>query len=407
MNSMSYLSKPRTAFLLFSFAAACGSPHPNQETSTGGSTSSMGSGGSSTAGAGGASSSSAVGSVTSTAGAGGSGGAPDTDAPIVTATSPADMAINVAFNGDVTATFGEAMDPNTITANTFTLSQGAIAVPGAVTYAGMVATFHPVGSLAADTGYTAVISTGAKDVVGNALAANKTWKFKTALKVAKGPAPVNLGAAGDFVVLAKSGVATVPTSAVTGNIGVSPIDSTGMTGFSLNMDSTGIFATSSQVVGKAFGANYMSPTPSNLTTAVSAMEAAFTDAAGRPTPDFTELASGDVSGLILVPGLYKWGTGVMMSTDVTLKGSPTDVWIFQISGGITEASGVKVILAGGALPKNIFWQSFGAVALNTNAHFEGIVLSQTEITMATGASVNGRLLSQTAVTLDASTVKQP
>ena len=222
-----------------------------------------------------------------------------------------------------------------------------------------------------------------------------------------GPAPVVLGAAGNYVILAKSGIDTVPTSAVTGDIGVSPIDSTGMTGFSLTMDGTGTFSTSSQVIGKAHAPDYTAPTPSNLTTAVSNMEAAYTDAAGRPTPDFTELYSGDISGRTLVPGLYKWGTGVLISTDVTLNGGPNDVWIFQISGGITQASAARVILAGGALPKNIFWQAFGAVALDTTAHMEGVILAQTEITLATGATVNGRLLSQTAVTLDGNTVTQP
>ncbi|MDD5762431.1 MAG: ice-binding family protein [bacterium] len=222
-----------------------------------------------------------------------------------------------------------------------------------------------------------------------------------------GPAPVLLGAAGNYAILAKSGIDTVPTSAVTGDIGVSPIGAIGITGFSLTMDGTNTFSTSSQVTGKAYAPDYTSPTPSNLTTAVSNMEAAFTDAAGRPTPDFTELYSGDISGQTLVPGLYKWGTGVLISTDVTLNGGPNDVWIFQISGGITQAPAAKVILTGGALPKNIFWQTFGAVALGTTAHMEGVILSQTEITLATGATANGRLLSQTAVTLDGSTVTQP
>jgi hypothetical protein len=180
-----------------------------------------------------------------------------------------------------------------------------------------------------------------------------------------------------------------------------------MTGFSLVLDATGTFAISSQVFGMAFASDYTSPTPSNLTTAVGNMETAFTDAAGRPTPEFTELGSGEIGGLVLVPGLYKWGTGVLISTDVTLNGGPNDVWIFQISGGITEAPGARVLLSGGALAKNIFWQTSGAVALDTTSHLEGIVLSQTEITLATGATVNGRLLSQTAVTLDTSTVTQP
>ncbi len=222
-----------------------------------------------------------------------------------------------------------------------------------------------------------------------------------------GPATVDLGAAGGFVILAKSGIDTVPASVITGNIGVSPIDSTALTGFSLTVDAGGTFALSTQLIGNAYAADFDSPTPANLTLAVGDMETAYTDAAGRPTPDFVNLASGELGGLTLVPGLYKWGTGVLISTDVTIAGGPDDVWIFQISGGITEASNVSVTLSGGALPENIFWQTAGAVALDTGAHLEGIVLSQTEITLATGATVNGRLLSQTAVTLNASTVTEP
>lgn len=219
---------------------------------------------------------------------------------------------------------------------------------------------------------------------------------------------VNLGTAGNFVILAKSGIDTVPTSAITGDIGVSPIDSTAFTGFDpVTMDTTNVFSTCSQVIGKLYAANYSAPTSSNLTTAVIDMETAYTNAAGRTSPNFTELASGDISGLTLAPGLYKWGTGVLISTDVTLNGGPNDIWIFQVSGGITIDPGAKVILSGGALPKNIFWQSSGVVALNTTAHLEGIVLSYVGITLATGATVNGRLLSQTAVTLDGSTVTQP
>jgi len=101
------------------------------------------------------------------------------------------------------------------------------------------------------------------------------------------------------------------------------------------------------------------------------------------------------------------GYGVLISTDVYLNGGANDVWILQIAGDITVASGVRVHLTGGAQAKNVFWQTFGAVALGTNSHFEGIVLSQTSINVATGASVTGRLLSQTAVTLDQNTVTQP
>ena len=138
------------------------------------------------------------------------------------------------------------------------------------------------------------------------------------------------------------------------------------------------------------------------------MGTAYSDAAGRTNPaPVTELGGGEIGGLTLAPGLYKWGTGVLITTDVTLSGGPNDVWIFQIAGGLTQASATKVILTGGALAKNVFWQAAGVVALGTTAHFEGIVLSATAITLNTGATVNGRLLSQTNVTLINNTVTQP
>jgi hypothetical protein len=137
------------------------------------------------------------------------------------------------------------------------------------------------------------------------------------------------------------------------------------------------------------------------------MQTAYTDAAGRTTPDFTELGAGQIGGLTLVPGLYKWGTDVLLSTDVTLNGGPNAVWIFQIAGKLVQANGTKVVLAGGARPENIFWQSFGGVSLGTTTHFEGIVLAETSIRLGTGASINGRLLAQTAVTLDSNTVTAP
>ena len=136
------------------------------------------------------------------------------------------------------------------------------------------------------------------------------------------------------------------------------------------------------------------------------MQTAYTDAAGRPTPDHTELASGSIGGLTLPAGLYKWSNTVTIPTDVTLDGGPNDVWIFQIAGGITQASAARVILTGGALAQHVFWQVFGVVDIGTTAHMEGVVLSQTSITLKTGASANGRLLAQTAVTLAGNTIVQ-
>lgn len=217
---------------------------------------------------------------------------------------------------------------------------------------------------------------------------------------------VPLGVAGSFAILAKSGISTVPTSAISGDLGLSPAAATFVTGFSLSNDATNTFSTSPQVTGKVYASDYTSPTPTRLTTAVGDMELAFTAAAGRPAST-TELGAGNIGGMTLTAGVYKWGTGLLIPSNVTLSGTANDVWIFQIAQDLTLSSGARIVLAGGALPRNIFWQVAGRVELNTTAHAEGIILSQTAITLATGASVNGRLLAQTAVNIDASTVVQP
>jgi ice-binding like protein len=220
----------------------------------------------------------------------------------------------------------------------------------------------------------------------------------------RGPSPVDLGSAGTFVILAKSGVSTTGTTAIVGNLGLSPAAGSLFTGFSETL--SGTFATSPLVTGQMFAADYLDPTPLNLGTAVLDMQDAYTEAAGR-APDYTELAAGDISGLNLGPATYKWSTGVLMSTSISLTGGPNDVWIFQIAQGLTVATGVHVILAGGALPQNIFWQVFGAADLGTGSNFKGVLVSQTSIVMRTGSSLSGRALAQTAVTLDAATVTSP
>jgi hypothetical protein len=223
------------------------------------------------------------------------------------------------------------------------------------------------------------------------------------------PAPVNLGAAAPFVILAKTGISNVPTSAITGNLGVSPIFATAITGFDLIADSTNMFSTSTQVTGKIYAADYADPIPAILTTAVLNMEAAYTDAAGRSLPDATELYAGDLSGQNLAPGLYKWSNDVLITTNVTLTGPADAVWIFQIAGDLTMGPGAQVLLSGGAQANNIFWQVGGGtgVTIGTTAHVEGTILAAKAITLQSGASLNGRALAQTAVTLIQNTLVIP
>lgn len=212
---------------------------------------------------------------------------------------------------------------------------------------------------------------------------------------------VNLGVAGNFAILSKSGITDVFQSAITGDIGTSPI-----TG-------AAILVTCAEVTGAIYSVDAAGPLPcrvtnaSRLTTAVGDMQTAYTDAAGRSHPNFLNLGAGNIGGKTLTPGLYKWTSGVTIPTDVTISGGSNDVWIFQVAGTLTMSSAVNIILAGGAQAKNIFWQASGAVTLGTTSHFEGIILGGTGINLQTGGSINGRLLAQTAVTLQMNTVTNP
>jgi hypothetical protein len=222
------------------------------------------------------------------------------------------------------------------------------------------------------------------------------------------PLPVNLRTAGDFVILAKTAISSTGTTKITGDIGISPSAATYITGFGLIMDASGTFETSSLITGRAYASDYTSPTPSKMTTAIGDMETAYTDAAGRALPDYTELSTGILTGKTLTRGLYNWSSGVSVAgAGVTISGSATDVWIFQVAQNLDLTSGAIVTLSGGAKASNIFWQVAGQVTLGTTVAMKGIILCKTLIAMNTGATLNGRALAQTAVTLNADAVTAP
>jgi len=224
----------------------------------------------------------------------------------------------------------------------------------------------------------------------------------TQVLVPIGLLPSKLGAAGNFAILTKAGITDVPTSAITGDIGTSPISG------------SAIGVTCAEVTGKVYSADAAGPScrltdATLLTTAVANMETAYTDIAGRAAGVGANLnvGGGTVAGLTLAPGTYTWGSNVTITTDLTLNGGANDVWIFQITGTLDMSTNKKLILTGGAQAKNIFWQVADVVTLGAGSHFEGIVLAQKNIAMLTGASINGRLLAQTAVALQSNTVTQP
>jgi hypothetical protein len=222
---------------------------------------------------------------------------------------------------------------------------------------------------------------------------------------AASPTPVDLMSAGNFVALSETGITNVPTSAITGNIGTSPITGAAITGLDC-----------SEVTGTIYTVDATGPAckvtdATYLTTAVLDMQAAYTNAAGRPAgvDSFLNVGAGTVTGLTLLPGTYTWGSAVTIPTDLTLdaNGDPNAVWIMQIAGTLDMAAGKRVILIGGAQTKNIFWQVAGSVAFGAGSHFEGNILAKTNIALVTGATLNGRALAQTAVTLQSNTLTVP
>lgn len=219
-------------------------------------------------------------------------------------------------------------------------------------------------------------------------------------------ATVNLGDSGNFVILAKTGISTTGSTSITGDIGLSPAAASYITGFALILPAASAFSTSALITGKVYASDYANRTPANLTTAVLDMQTAYTDTMGR-APSVTELGAGNIGGLTLASGVYKWGTGLIIPTDVTLSGGANEIWIFQIAQNLIVSSAAHVILAGGAQASNIFWVVAGQTTLGTTSVFNGNILDQTAIVLDTGATLNGRALAQTAVTLDSNAVAMP
>jgi hypothetical protein len=317
------------------------------------------------------------------------GNAADTIAPIVVSSDPVDGAIGVPLNKAIRATFSKGMDPLTINPSTFIVSQNGIQVPGTVTYVDNAATFRSTINLTANTTYTATVLMEVTDLAGNQMTNDVMWEFTTGVTTAQ--QSIALGSASAFATLAGSTVSSTGLTIINGDLGVSP--GTAVTGFPPGVLNGDLFTGAASAAGQA----------------KADLVAAFNEAAGRSTGSVS--LPGNLSGLTLFPGLYTNSTSVMLSAGaVTLdaQGDPNAVFLFKMGSTLTTGPGTQVILSGGANPANIYWQVGSSATLGTTSAFQGNILAQESITMATGSTLVGRALTQTAaVSLDAATIMTP
>ena len=320
--------------------------------------------------------------------------------PAVTSVTPPNGTAGVCPNNTIiTATFSKPMNAATLTTSTFTVTSAGGAVAGAVTYvaATQIATFTPSANLALNTLFTATITTGAQDTFGNGLAANFVWTFTTAAAVCAPPPPIvpgvsplltacNFGILGATPVVSNVG----PTVVSGGDVGIWPAAS--ITGFP---------------PGTLTGTKHMGDAVAMQAQAD--LTVAYNNAAAAPGG---AILPADAGGLTLAPGVYKT-TSAQPSLGITgnlnLAGPASGVWIFQIVSSLTTAAGnSQVIMSGGALSKNVFWQVGSSATLGTNTTFAGNIMAQASITVTTGATLNGRALARTgAVSLDSNPVNVP
>src|ERR1039458_1842376 len=190
--------------------------------------------------------------------------------------------------------------------------------------------------------------------------------------VAAGPGPVNFGSAAHFTIHAGAAITTTGGGIINGDVGASPI-----TGAAIHL-------TQAQVNGTIYAVDASGPAgslvdPTLLSTAKGDLTTAINDAAGRtpvPSGPFLNPGAGNMGGLNLVPGLYKFtGTALITGSDLTLTGGPNDVWIFQIAADLEVGSMIHVFLAGGAQAGNIFWQVGTSATIGTFAVFKGTIMA--------------------------------
>jgi hypothetical protein len=342
----------------------------------------------------------------------------DVTLPVVISTDPANNATGVLLNKQITATFNKAMNPSTINGSTFLLKDGTTPVFGTVTYSGTTATFSPALNLNSGTLYTATITTGAKDVSGNAMAANYTWSFTTASPVIP-PPPMNsinmFGAFGGSAGITNQGLNTVINNGSIGTTGASTL----ITGF--HDGTTGDIYTETPLnKGLVTGRIYTAPPAPGTAASFAIAQQGYLDAvilynsiSPASKPGGTDPGAGELGGLTLPPGIYKSASGTfnIANGNLTLDamGDANATWIFQTAAGLTVGvagplGNRSVLLINGAQAKNVYWYVGSAATINGagGGVMTGTIVSSAGMTFSTAGNAVQTVLNGRAISLNAS-----
>ena len=345
-------------------------------------------------------------------------GVPDLTPPKVISTDPVNAATGVAVDKLVSATFDEVID-SLSAVTSFTIAnttQGGTAVSGSVSYSGMTAVFTPLFNLGSNTTYTAIITTGAKDLAGNHLANNYTWSFTTGVSIV----PPGLlgsdslfGAFGGNAGITNQGLFTVINN---GSIGTTAA-STLITGFH---DGAATYTETPLDSGNVTGTIFTAPpAPGNaasFTLATKALldaNASYNSISPASKPGGMDPGAGELGGLTLAPGIYKSASGTfnIANGDLTLDamGDPNAQWIFQTAAGLTvgvagPAGARSVKMINGASPRNVYWYVGSAAVINGagGGVMVGTIIASSGVTFSTAGNAALTVLNGRAISLVAS-----
>lgn len=388
---------------------------------------------------------------------------PDTKAPVILATNPADGEMNVKQNSVIEITFSSEMDAASINSTTLLLhamyadtlneeygemQQEQItgnlinedsdyssyyttgAVNGSISYANKIAVFTPDQELKENTLYTFTVTNGVKSSENVALVMDQSWGFTTAgpsnttyfdkrndrygmekseykrstmgISLKDQANLIELGKAGHFVILAKTSVLHNSPSRITGRLGEG-LPTSGIRNVK-DISKPTLQKASGQGVLKSGLSDTTSPV---VKEAIEDMMVAYQEASMQKGNDSTSHKNESFHSVVLSPGVHEWTDSLHITTDVMLSGTATDVWLIKVGDNLTVDKNVVFTLSNGARADNIFWYVEGKVGIGANAQFEGIILSMNDITLEKGAILNGRMFSQTSISLDDNTVIQP